>query len=124
MSFLAHFCIPVSLYNKNGLLRCLINDSISLSFESNVGAYACTTVMLKGTAHRRMVMSLIEIGQHPLTGFHDVLVNKKSSAMLAFVLFSTDENLVSFLRCCFVEVLPSNFSESKGVPSVPVHFVC
>ena len=27
---------------------------------------------------------------------HDVLVNKKSSAMLVFILFSTEENLVSF----------------------------
>ena len=25
-SILARFCIPVSLYNKNVLLRCLIND--------------------------------------------------------------------------------------------------
>ena len=25
-SILAHFCIPVSLYNRNVLLRCLIND--------------------------------------------------------------------------------------------------
>ncbi|WP_293703486.1 hypothetical protein, partial [Thiolapillus sp.] len=32
---------------------------------------------------------------------HDVLVNKKSNAMLVSVLFSTEENLVSFLCCCF-----------------------
>ncbi|WP_419624225.1 hypothetical protein, partial [Thiolapillus sp.] len=54
---------------------------------------------------------------------HDVLVNKKSNAMLVFILFSTEENLVSFLCCCFAKVLPSHFTESKDVPSVPVHFV-
>ena len=54
---------------------------------------------------------------------HDVLVNKKSNAMLVFILFSTEVNLVSFLCRCF----PKFFyfiSESKDVPSVPVHFVC
>ena len=29
----AHFCIPVSLYNKNVLLRCLINDILWLVIE-------------------------------------------------------------------------------------------
>ena len=33
---------------------------------------------------------------------HNVLMNKKSNAML----FSTEENLVSFLCCCFTKVLP------------------
>ena len=55
---------------------------------------------------------------------HDVLVNKKSNAMLVFILFSTEENLVSFLCCCFAKFLPFHFTESKDVPSVPVHFVC
>ena len=32
---------------------------------------------------------------------HDVLVNKKSNASLVFILFSTKENLVSFLSCYF-----------------------
>ena len=41
--------------------------------------------------------------------------------MLVFVLYSTEENLVSFLCCCFAKVLPSHF---KNVPPVPVHFVC
>ena len=54
----------------------------------------------------------------------DVLVNKKSNAMLVFILFSTEEKLVSFLCCCFAKVLPSHFTESKDVPAVPVHFVC
>ena len=45
---------------------------------------------------------------------YDVLVNKRSSAMLVFVLFSTEEYLVSLLCCC----------EAKDVPTVPVHFVC
>ena len=48
---------------------------------------------------------------------HDVLVNKKSNTML--ILFSTKENLVSFLCCCFPKVHPSHFTESKDVPSVP-----
>ena len=55
---------------------------------------------------------------------HDVLMDKKSNAMLVFILFLTEENLVSFLCCCFVKNLPSHFTESKDVPSVPVHFVC
>ena len=54
----------------------------------------------------------------------DVLVNKKSNAMLVFILFSTEENLVSFLCCCFAKVLPSHFTESTDVPFLPVHFVC
>ena len=58
-----------------------------------------------------------------LDSVHDVLVNKKSTAMLVFILFSTEENLVSFLCCCFAKVLLSHFTESKDVPSVPVHFV-
>ena len=45
----------------------------------------------------------------------NVLVNKKSNAMLVFILFSTEENLVSFLCFCFAKVLPSHFTESKDV---------
>ena len=48
--------------------------------------YACIIVMLKRTSHDSV---------------HDVLVNKKSNAMLVFILFSTKENLVSFLSCYF-----------------------
>ena len=81
-------------------------------------------VMLKGTALRRMVMSLLETGRHPMTVFTMAFVNKKSNAMLVFILFSTEENPVSFLCFCFAKVLPSHFTESKNVPSVPVHFVC
>ena len=55
---------------------------------------------------------------------HDVLVSKKSDAMLVFILFSTEENLESFLCCCFAKVLLSHFIESKDIPFVPVHFVC
>ena len=79
--------------------------------------------MLKGTALRWMVMSLLEIGRHPMS-VHDVLVNKKSNAMLMFILFSTEENLVSCFCCYVAKVRPSHFTESKNVPSVPVHFVC
>ena len=66
-SILAHFRIPVSLHNKNVHLRCLINDILQLVIEFFyfiviviIGAYACTVVMLKGTAFRRVVMSLLE----------------------------------------------------------------
>ena len=55
---------------------------------------------------------------------NDVLVNKKSNAMLVFILSSTEENLVSFLCCYFAKVLPCHFTESKDVPSVHVHFMC
>ena len=55
---------------------------------------------------------------------HDVLMNKKANAMLAFILFSNEENLVSFLYYLFAKVLPSHFKESGDVPSVPVHFEC
>ena len=48
---------------------------------------------------------------------HDVLVNKKCSAMLVFILFSTEENHVSFLCSCFAKVPPSHFTEFKDVPS-------
>ena len=81
--------------------------------------------MLKGTALRQMD------GDEPAGDWatshdsvHDVRVNKKSNARLVFILFSTEENLVSFLCCCFAKVLPSHFTESKDVPSVPVHFMC
>ena len=52
----------------------------------------------------------------------DALVNKKSNAMLVFILFSTEEKLVSFLCYCFVKVLSSHFTESNDVSSVLVHF--
>ena len=55
---------------------------------------------------------------------HDVLENKKANAMLVFILFSTEENLVFLLCCCFAKVLPSHLTESEDVQSVPVHFVC
>ena len=55
---------------------------------------------------------------------HDVPVNKNSNAMLVFILFATEENLVSFLCCCFAKVLPSHFKEPKDVPSVPDHSMC
>ena len=36
-------------------------------------------------------MSLLETGRHPMPVSHDVLVNKKSNAMLVFILFSTEK---------------------------------
>ena len=54
----------------------------------------------------------------------DILVNKKSNAILMFIFFSTEENLVYFLRYCFAKGPSSHFTESKDVPSVPVHFMC
>ena len=55
---------------------------------------------------------------------HDVLVNKKSNAMLVFIFCPTEENLVSFICSCFANVLPSHFKESKEIPFVAVHSVC
>ena len=59
----------------------------------------------------------------PHDSVHDVLVNKKSNVMLVFILFSTEENLVSFICCCFTKVLPSHVTDFKDVPSVRVHFI-
>ena len=69
------------------------------------------------------MMSLLQTGRHPMS-VHDVLVNKKSNAMLVLILFSTKENLVFFLCCCFAKVRPSRFTESKDVPSVPSPVMC
>ena len=49
---------------------------------------------------------------------HDVLVTEKSNTVLVFVLFSTEENFMSFHCCCFAKVLPSHFTESKDISSV------
>ena len=43
----------------------------------------------------------------------DVLVNKKSYAMLVFILFSNEENLVPFLSGCFAKILPSHFTSPR-----------
>ena len=80
--------------------------------------------MLKGTALRLEGNEPAGDWATSHDSVHGVLVNKKSDAMLVFILFSTEENVVSFLCCCFAKVLPSHFTESKDVPSVPVHFVC
>ena len=45
---------------------------------------------------------------------HDVLMDKKSNAMLVFILFSTCETLVFILCCCFAEVLPFLFFRVQG----------
>ena len=44
---------------------------------------------------------------------HDVLVTEKSNTVLVFVLFSTEENFMSFHCCCFAKVLPFHFTESR-----------
>ena len=132
ISILAHFCIPVSLHNKNVFLRCLTNDILLLAVEF---FYFVVTKVL----HRGILSNYGDVerdcpqadGDEP-TGdgvtshdnVHDVLLNKKSNAMLMFILFSTEENLVSFFCCSFAKVLPSHFTASRDVPSVPVHFVC
>ena len=46
----------------------------------------------------------------PHDSVHDVIVNKKSNTMLVCILFSTEENLASFLCCYFAKVLPSHFT--------------
>ena len=42
---------------------------ITSCYFTDVGAYTCATVMLKGTALRWMVMSLLKTGQHCMTVF-------------------------------------------------------
>ena len=80
--------------------------------------------MLKRTALRRMVMSLLETGRHPMKVFTMSLWKKKFNAMLVFVLFSNENKLVSFLCRCFAKVPPPQFTESKDVSSILVHFMC
>ena len=129
-SILAHFCIPVSLYNKNVLLRCLINVILQLVIEFfcfvviivlrwSVHLYYCDVKRDCPQADGDMPAGDSAISHDSV---HDVLANKKSNAMLMCILFSTKENLVSFL-CCFAKVLPSHFTESKDAPFVPVRFV-
>ena len=116
-SILAHFCIPVSLYDKNVLLRCLINVILQLVIE-----FFCFVVIivLRWSVHLYYCDVKRDCpqadGDEPAGDWttshdsvHDVLVNKKPNAMLVFILFSTKENLVSFLCCCFTKVLPSHF---------------
>ena len=127
----AHFCIPVSLHNNNVLLRCLINDILYLVIEFFYFVFIvvwCWGVCLYYCDVERDCPQ--SDGDEPAGDWatshdsvHDVLVKKKSNAMLVFILFSTEKNVVSFLCCCFAKVLPSRFTESKNVPSVPVHFV-
>ena len=64
------------------------------------------TVMLNGTALRQMVMSLLETSHYSV---HNVLVNKKSNAMLKFIFFSTEENLPLLL---FHQKSSISFSQS------------
>ena len=74
-SIFAHFCIPVSLHNKNVILRCLINDILQLVIEFFyfvvviVWHEGIHLLMLKGTALRWMVMSLLGTARHPMTLF-------------------------------------------------------
>ena len=125
-SILAHFCIPVCLHNKNVHLRCLINHVLWLAIE-----FFYFIVIIVWHWGSRFYYCDVERDCPPPAedwatfhySVHDVLVNKKSNSMLVFILFSTEENLVSFLRCCFANVLPSHFTESKDVPSVPLHVV-
>ena len=49
---------------------------------------------------------------------YDVLVNKKSKAMLVFILFSTEENFVSFLCCSFAKILQSYFRVQRCSTSI------
>ena len=116
INILGHFYIPVSLHNKS-VFQCLIIDTLWLVIEFfcfvvivwhwRVHLYYCD---VERGCHQAMVMSLLETGQHPLSDIvHNVLINKKSSAMLVFI-FSTEENLVSFPCCCFFKVLPSHFT--------------
>ena len=131
-SILAHFCGLVSLHNKNVILRCLINDILWLVIE-----FFCFVVIIVWRWGVYLYYYNVERdcpqanGEEPAGDWatshdsvHDVLVNKKSNALLVFILFSTEESLVPFLCCCFAKVFLSHFAESKDVPSAPVHFVC
>ena len=118
-SILAHFCIPVSLYDKNVLLRCLINVILQLVIE-----FFCFVVIivLRWSVHLYycdVKRDCPQAGGDEPSGdratthdsVHDVLKNKKSNVMLVFILFSTKENLVSFLCYSLAKVLPFHFTE-------------
>ena len=126
-SILAHFCIPVSLHNKNVLLRFPINDILWLVIE-----FFCFVVIIVWRWGVHLYYCDVERdcpeadGDEPAgdratshDSVHDVLVNKnvlvnkKSNAMLVFMLFSTEENLVSFLCCCFAKVLHISFQSPR-----------
>ena len=77
--------------------------------------------MLNGDALRRMVMSRLETGRHPI---YSVFVNEESNSMLMSVFTATEEELVALWGRCFSKVFPAYFTESKDVPSVSLHFVC
>ena len=75
--------------------------------------------MLNDDAFRRMVMSQLETGRH-----HSVFVNEESNSMLMSVFTATEEQLVAICGRCFSKVFPVNFTESRDVTSVSLHFVC
>ena len=102
------FCIPVSLHNKNVLLRCLINGIPHLVTEF----YFLVIIVWRWGV--RLYYCDVDrdcprVDDHKPAGdwakshysVHNVLVNKKFNDMLVFILFSTEENLVFFLCCSF-----------------------
>ena len=132
-AFLASFAFQPPCTSKNVFLRRLINDILWLVIEFSY--FVVIIPIWRWDAHLynfdiERDCPLAD-SDEPAGGWatspdsvHDVVVNKKSKAMLVFILFSTEGILVSFLCCWFAKVLPSYFTESKDVLSVLVHFVC
>ena len=93
MCILAHFCMPVSLHNKNVLLPCLINDMLQLVIRHwGVRLYYCG---VERDCPRADGDGLAGDWAASNDSVHDVLVNKKFNAMLVFILLFAEENLVS-----------------------------
>ena len=98
-------------------------SSTSLSSKSDIGEYAFTSVMLKGTALRWMVISLLETGWHSMRVFMMSLWTTNQTPCSSLSSFKLKKTLCP----SSVVILPKFFhliSESKDVPAVPVHFVC
>ena len=100
MRILAHFCIPISLHNKNVLRQCLTFCGWSEIFPSfvvimvwrwGVRLYYCD---VERDCPQADVNEPAGDWATSHDSVHDVLVNKKSNAMLMFILFSTEENCV------------------------------
>ena len=116
----ADFCIPVSLYNKNVLLRCLINDILFCCHCSlMLGRMLVLLWCWKGLPSGGWWWACWRLGDIPWQCSR-CPCEQEIQRHARVILFSTEKNLVSFLCCCFAKVLPSHFTESKDVPSVPV----
>ena len=86
---------------------------------SDVGAYACTTVTVKDcrTADGDDPFRDLATSNDSV---HDVLVNKKSNAMLVFILFSTEENLVVLPLLLFRQSSSISFHRVQGLSLIHI----